>query len=152
MKDVIAQSAVPVNVTGNTLLNPVAAALIPAGILGLDGQLIINIAYSHNSSADDKTITATLGGTNIFTDVETTASTTQSVTIRVRNRHAYNSQLISGAPSSEFQPAAFAGTVNSTAAIDTTRDQVLRFFIQLENGADNMSLDSYSVEYARAGP
>lgn len=152
MIDLLAASHTSVNITGDTLLHPVGSCLLPANLLGLQGEYRINLAYSHNNSVGNKTISAVIAGVTVYTDTETTASLTQSVTVRVRNRAAQNAQLVSGAPSSEFQPAAFAGTVNTTAVIDFTRDQTLQFFIQLANGADNMSLDSWSVDIARLGP
>jgi hypothetical protein len=147
MIDVLWQVGTPKNLTGTLVLTPFYSVTVPGGLLDINGQLRINMAYSHNNSVNNKTISATLGGATIFTDTETNASLTQSVTIRVRNAGSMTQQLVSGNPSSEFQPAAFAGTVNTSVNIDLSRNQTLSFWGLLTNIADNISLDAWSVEF-----
>jgi hypothetical protein len=145
-------SHVTVPVTGRTDNVPLATVVIPGSLVGPNGELRINFAYSHNNSAGNKAFTITLGGQVIYTDNETVGSLTMVNTLRVRNRGALNSQLVSGGSSgasSEFTPAGFAGVANATFAINMAIDQPLIFFGQLTNGADNLALDSLCVEWLR---
>ena len=149
MIDVLGMSSVSVGLTGTTVLTPLGQCYIPAGTLGPNGQLRVNVAWSHNNSADNKTLSAAIGGVTVYSDVETTASVTQSTTFRVRNRAALNAQLLS-APSAEFTPA--GGNPNSAVAINFAIDQTIVFYGQLAVGTDNLSLDAWEVEYLRVGP
>jgi hypothetical protein len=150
MIDVIEQSAVPATVTGTTGKTPLGLALIPAGIMGPDGQLRINISYSHNANANNKTLSIEVGGTLVFISVEQAGTPQMSSTLRIRNRASLQSQVINNV--SEVSATSQPATVQATATIDFTRDQQLVIYGQLSNAGDNLTLESFCVEYLRAGP
>jgi len=149
--DVIGMSSVSVNLTGTTVSTPLGQCLIPAGALGPNGQLRVNLAYSHNNSAGTKRLTAVIAGVTVFdSGLQTTGTLTVSTSFRVRNRAALNAQLVS-APSAEYTGS--ADSPNATAAINFAIDQSIVFFGVLgSGGGDNISLDAWEVEYMRVGP
>lgn len=146
MIDVIYANAETVTLTGSIVKTPLATVTIPGSTLGKKGVLRVNLVYSHNLSAGNKTISVEIAGQSVFNDVQSTLSSSQSQTFRVRNRNDEKSQLVSNP--SEFQNSTTG--VNTTTTIDTSIPQQLVVYGQLANGADNLSLDALCVEYLRA--
>jgi hypothetical protein len=150
MIDVIEQSAVPFVLTGTTLKTPMGQVGIPAGIMGPDGQLRVNVSYSHTASVNNKTLTAEIAGVPVFISVEQAGTPLMSATIRVRNRGSLKSQVINNV--SEVTATTQPATGQSLANIDFSLDQQLIFYGQLSNAGDTLTLESFCCEYLRAGP
>lgn len=149
MIDVLEQTAVPNNLTGTTVKTPLGDCLLPAQILGLNGQLLINFAFQHNLSVGNKTLSIEIGGVEVYTRTETNASATMSYTIRVKAKNSFATHQISA--TSEFiQNGGESG--NNDVTLDLTRDRNIVFFGTLAAGGDNIQLDSFSVQYMRTGP
>ena len=147
MMDCIYQQNVSVAHTGDTAEYPLGSAVIPAGIMGIGGQLRVNFAYSHDNSINNKTFRAYFGGVLIYTDIENTNSLNQSYTLRIRNQNSYSAQLVSS--NSEWTPALF--NPDAAIAVNTALSQIFLFTGQLAAAAGTLSLDSMTIEVLRAG-
>lgn len=148
MIDILAIQQGSVNLTGTIVETPLFSATIPGGIVGQCGTLRINMGYTHNLNANNKTFRVYYGGTLIYTDTESSANPTQSYTMRIHFRNSYSAQLV--AINSEFTPAGATGN-ESTYAINGAVAQPLVFTGQLAVGTDSLSLDVFEIEALRIG-
>lgn len=149
MIDVLEQSATAVAITGTTDERGVGDCLIPGKVLGLNGELRINVAYAHTGGASIKTFRIYLGGTLIFTDAEAAGNLEHSTTLRVRAKNSHAAQLVS--VPSEFT-ASGQNNDNSDVAINLAVDQQLTMTAQLANGSDTFTMRAFSIEFLRSGP
>lgn len=139
---VLAQSAVASPGTGSTGVLSLALVTVPGGLMGKNGRLRITSLWSMTNNANSKSIFVSLDGTAFYAVGVSSIRSLQLLTT-IANRGAQNSQV--GAPSDLVGPGS-NGTAPTTAAIDTSVDQQVKLEIILANGADTVTLESYSVE------
>jgi hypothetical protein len=131
--------------TGDTNETTLATVEIPGGLMGGNGLLRIRTQTGQTNNANNKTFRIKLNGNEI---VDTTASVTGSAgtsrVTQVQNRGAVDSQVVQGATSaSDPGETTVAPT---TLAVDTDANMTLTITGQLTNAADEIALESYSVE------
>lgn len=138
---VLAQSAVAVPHTGDTVETTLATITIPAGAMGANGRVIIHSMWSctNPSGANTKTMRVKFGGTSIATTTST-AAVQQPMMTTVANRGSASSQV--GTPSTGF---ASSSSAIPTPAIDTTAAVDITFTGICANAADTVTLESYQV-------
>lgn len=59
---ILAQSGVPILLTGNTSQNTLAAVTVPGGLMGKNGRLRVFAFYAANNNANTKTANVKFGG------------------------------------------------------------------------------------------
>jgi hypothetical protein len=120
----------------NTLL---AKIILPAKLLGLNGSLQIRALASTNNNANNKTLSATLGGFQLIAAIAS-GGTGVSLQAAIANRGKFHSQI-------SFQPVAVLVT-NAIlfSSIDTSVDQPIEIRGLLADVGDTMTLESWSVE------
>jgi hypothetical protein len=138
-RQLLARSAVAVNVTGTTAETTVATVTVPAGLMGVDGGLEWKAMWSYPNSSNTKTARAKLGGTQLTsTALTTTAALTEHRTMR--NRGSATSQLVSGGAPGSANTTALATTgVNTANQVDFT------LTAQLSVTSETMTLAGYEV-------
>lgn len=143
---VLAQSAVRATHTGNTDETTLATIPIPAGAMGANGRLLLDVMFSGTSSGNSKTYRARLGGTEFFGTVQTTYSTVRG-SRAICNRNSQSSQV-----SFVITNAAGFAAVNGaivTGAVDTSVAQNLTLTVQLASAGETASLEAYTVYLER---
>lgn len=138
---VIACKAVAASHTGNTSETTLATVVVPAGVMGANGALMITALWEVTNDASVKTVRVKFDGTAFTTLTPTSVATTQSCTI-IRNITA-GTQVGHHASSSGFGNVA---NVPTTASIDTTLAKNITFTGQLADGTDTVTLHGYTVE------
>ncbi|WP_150627349.1 hypothetical protein [Pandoraea captiosa] len=142
---VLAQSAVPVSVTGVLTETVLATVTVPAGAMGPNGVLRLTTMWSFSSTAVAKTLYARLGGVVFMNPGYNQAGTAsmQHMTF-LRNRASQTSQTgFSSASSTPFGTSSIAA---QTYSIDTSIAQSLTLSGKLSDVADSITLESYTVE------
>ena len=140
---VLAQSAVPVPLTGSTGLTTLATVNVPANIMGLNGRLRIATIWSCTNNANNKTPSISFAGASLLSSALTTVNALMDEQI-IANRGAANSQIaLSPSTIADFGSS---GNANVTTAIDTTQNQQILIQGQLANAGDTLQLESYLVE------
>lgn len=116
---------------------------IPGGSMGNNGRLIVAPVWAIPNNANNKTLSTTFGGSNVYAKTRTTA-TQEAPLVDIRNR---------GVPTRQFSGWANAGlpNVSSTAgllnlAVDTTADVACTARGQLAVATDFIILESHSVD------
>lgn len=138
---VLGQSAVAALHTGTTGEVTFATIPVPAGLLGANGQLVIETLWSVNNNANAKTPRIRLGGIAIRSPSLTTAVSFND-RCRIANRNSAASQIIQGNSATVFgatTAAAIPATIDTSAAIDITLTG------QLTNAGDSITLESWLV-------
>lgn len=141
----LAGSAVLASHTGNTNETILATVNIPAGLMGLNDQLVIRSVWTSAFSANAKTARVRLGGIGGTAYLEYTYSTSfiNDTLKHITARNSTSSQ-VGGAPAA---PGPGTGTIALvTSAIDMTAATTLVFTGQLTNTGETISLEMYSVE------
>lgn len=136
-------SGVGVSHTGNTNKTTLATVAIPGGSMGTNGGLLIYSTWTMTNNANTKTARIELGAT-AFKAVSYSSMTTTHDVRRIRNRNSAASQVGSQAAASgtsvgQSTAALITGTENTASALN------LVFSIQLGNGTDTATLESYEV-------
>lgn len=143
----IVQNAIPsYPVTGFVGTTVAAAINIPAlsslGV-GPDAELIINVTWTCNSSANAKVMTASFGNIALqsvpWIDSQTT-NTTNEWTFRVSARNDLTKQVVSASP---FLGGSTNAVQNTT--LDFTNPLYLSLYCTLANAADSVVVQRYSV-------
>jgi hypothetical protein len=140
----IAASGASVSTPASSVLNETLVTVtIPANIMGPNGQLEIFTLWTVTTSANNKTVRVTFGGTDFAASVWTTQISSQLYT-NVANKNATNSQKGMNAATSTF----FGGTTSAHApsSVDTTAAVSLTLKGQCANSADTITLEKYSVK------
>lgn len=140
---ILAQSAVPVALTGTTAETTLASITVPGGIMGPNGCIRVTALWSATSSANLKNYKAKFGATVYLNTPASTSSTAQTVTI-IRNRGSQKSQV--GSYNDQQNPFAVSATPPTTSAIDTSTDQVVSLTGTLATAGETITLESYMVE------
>lgn len=141
---ILGSSGAPSSVTGTLTETQLASIVVPAGSMGVSGQLRVTTEWSYTNSANNKTLNVKwggIGGTNflgaIFT---TTAGARFQQTIANKGSAASQKGWASSAAFGSF-PSAFV-----TSAIDTSAATTLVISAQLANTGETITLEGYTVE------
>ncbi len=140
---VLAQSAVPASVTGTLTETVLATIPIPAGAMGVNGGVRIYAYWSATNNANAKTVSFRLGGTLVAATGSIANNLSMCNFQEIRNRGAFNQQMVRQNPSGPFG-AATGAIVN--IAVDTSQTQNLTLTATLANAADTITLEGYTVE------
>lgn len=129
--------AAPAN-TSETILQTIT---IPAGMLGPNGRMILELHTNQTNNANVKTIKVRLGGIGgtAFADVAVTSSTNGHLLVNIWNQNATNSQR-GGVPAANSAPFGVYGSASVTAAIDTTAAVDLVITGQKATAGDTLEL------------
>lgn len=141
---VLGASAVAVSGGADTNENILATITIPAGAMGLNGQLRVTTLWTVTNSVNNKVIRVRLGGIGGTAYLGNTLTTSASAadTRVISNRGAANSQvgwqsgLGTGGSSSAVQ----------TSAIDTSAATTLVITGQKATAGETLTLESYLCE------
>lgn len=128
--------------TGTTNEVTLATVVIPAGLLGKNGQLEVQTLWKYTNNANTKTLRVRFGGTSILV-ISATATQTQQAHARVANANSESSQVCFS-PTNTSGFAATSADV-TTMSVDTAQAVSLTFTAQLANAADTIELRSYIV-------
>ncbi|HDR9052688.1 TPA: hypothetical protein QDB02_000370 [Burkholderia vietnamiensis] len=140
---VLAQSAVASAVTGTTSETVLATVAVPANTLGVNGCLEIEFAYQFSANTDSKTLYLRLGGTLIFSVVQTSASNGLYIgRVLLYNRNSQSSQITT----SPGNVIGGNGGSPTATSINTAAAQNLTLTGQLGTSTDTITLNSYSVK------
>lgn len=140
---VFAKSGVAASVTGTLTETVLGTVIIPAGTLGINGQVEIETAWSVTASANNKIVKAKWNNANIHANTLTNSGKVQTHN-RVCNR---------GSTASQFSAKLYsvfgygADTNDTTFAVDTeTTDVTITFTGVLTNTGETITLESYLIK------
>lgn len=136
---VLAKSGVAVSHTGNTTETTLATIAVPAGALGPNGQVEVEVLFSFTNSANVKTMFVRLGGSLAGSQTATTSASFQGKS-RIANRNSASSQVATGTLwMITATPAVNTLTINTANAANITITG------QLANAGETITLESYLV-------
>lgn len=140
---VLAQTAVPVTMTGTLAETVLATFVLSGGSMGKHGVLRITPIFSCTNSANAKTFKVKLGATAFLNTGVSHFSLIQPLVV-IRNRGALNMQVA-------FNPVGnsgvgMAGGAVALGAIDTSVDQTIAITGKLSSAADSITLEGFTVE------
>lgn len=142
----LGMSAVAVNLTGTTSETAMATINLPAGIMGLNGQVRITTYWTITGSANNKTLRTrfgTISGTAYSAQIQT-ANTNLKIATVIANRNSASSQFgDDGNGSGGWAPSTAAWT---TSAIDTSASTTIVISGQLALGSETITLEAYTCE------
>jgi hypothetical protein len=140
----LAQSAVPVTITGTIAETNFASVTLPGKTLSANGILRISALVMYNGAqVNTKTTMIRFGGQKIFNNAPAANVTGIEIEKYIRNANATNSQVFFN--SGAFGPTSTTGSMGSSA-IDTTVDQTIVFAVQLADATDSAVLLGYTIE------
>jgi len=121
---------------------------IPAGLMGLNGQLVVTHFWEGTSNANVKTPRIKLGGTTFFASTTLTSSAIflPPPTV-IWNRNSQSSQMAFAAANGNTTVA--TGTAKTTGTVDTSAAITLVISGQKATGSDTLTLLGYRVELVR---
>lgn len=135
---VLGRSGTAASVTGTLVETTLATIQLPAGSMGLNGQLRISAYFTITNSANNKTMAIKLG-TSTVRSVTRTANANQNFLQLVANRGVANSQF-------NYIMADAVSSVLSNTTEDTAVDKTITFTGTLANTGETITLESYLVE------
>lgn len=138
---VLAQSAVAVSHTGTTSEATLATIPVPAGLMGANGQMVIESLWSVTNNGNNKTPRIRLAGANLHGPSFTSVGSVHD-RVRIANRNNTATQVLNANSSAVYGQATssvFTAAVNTAASFDITLSA------QLANAADAMTLESYLI-------
>lgn len=139
----IARSGVAVSVTGSTTETTLASVQVPAGLLGVNGGLMVYSSWSYTNSANTKTLRAKFGGSSFLSFAQTSSATVHDFR-RARNRNSAGSQVWGiGNGQTAFPGSATSATL--TTAADSSVTQNVDFTGQLGLSTETITLENYEV-------
>lgn len=137
----IAQSGAQVDHTGNTTKTVLATIAVPAGAIGPNGSVDVDVFFTGTSNANTKTLGVDFGGTNMWTAPVTTNSAIRA-TVNIFSTNSVTAQksLSSASATGPSTPAAIlSSAVNTAASVN------IEITGTLANAADTISLLHYLV-------
>lgn len=144
----LAKSAVAAPLTGVTAETVLATIPVPAGLIGVNGQIKVTAFWSMTASANAKTPRVRLGGlagSVMFSIPVSTFAVMKSETVIANRNSAASQYLIStsarGTDGLVITAAGTPTTVNTAVAQD------LVFTGQLALGTETLTLEGYTIEY-----
>jgi hypothetical protein len=138
---VLAQGNVGSSVTGTNNLTALATIELPA--LGPNALVRILMSHTLTNNADAKTVGVAIDGTSVAS-YSVGGSLTSSVEVRIGNRGATNSQLVT--PPTIGTSFGQSATAFPTPKIDLSVPTTLTLYAQLTTTTDEITLESYCVE------
>lgn len=143
--EILAASAVAVAHTGDTVETILATIPIPAGAMGANGALRINLLVSYTNSANNKIIRGRLGGIGGTAFISSTLTTTAlaKFTKEIANTNSAAAQVSENA--GQFGPGTTSSGVG-TGTVNTAIAQDFVFTAQLALGTETLTLIRYMVE------
>lgn len=141
-------AAVGATVTAGGSVSDISAGgfLIPAGTMGLNGQVSVKLDLSSSGTVGTRTIGVYLSdgtGGAVKINEHQMASTQVSMEIRICNRASVSSQRCK----LHSQYSLSAGTVFAAAAENSDVDMYIT--VAVTNPSDSVTLESYAVELTR---
>ncbi len=122
---------------------------IPAGLIGLNGQLVVTHFWEATNNANVKTMRVKLGGTAFFanaTAINSNAIFMPPSTI-IWNRNSQSAQMAFAAANGNTTVA--TSTAKTTGTVDTSVATSLVISGQKATGSDTLTLLGYRVELVR---
>jgi len=122
---------------------------IPAGLMGLNGQLVVTHFWEATNNANVKTMRVKLGGTAFFANavgINSNAIFLPPQTV-IWNRNSQSSQMSFAAANGNTTVA--TGTAKTTGTVDTSAATTLVISGQKATGSDTLTLLGYRVELVR---
>jgi hypothetical protein len=143
-RQMLSRSAAAITCPADATEDILATVAIPAGLLGVNGQLFIKTQWTCTNGANDKTFRVRLGGIGGTAFLNTTQTTILDYIAQtaIANRNSASSQL--GTLGSGLYGA--GGSNFITGTIDTASAQDLVITGQKETSGESLILESYSVE------
>lgn len=141
---VLAKSAIAVAAPANDANENVLATItIPAGALGANGFLDVEVAFSHTNSSNSKQMRVRLGGVSGTQLISTPATTTAASRffVRAQNRNSQSSQAV-GPTTGQIGSSS---TSLFNCAIDLSTEQTLVITGQKATGSETLTLERYVV-------
>lgn len=138
---VLGQSAVAVPLTGGTGETTLATITVPAGALGANGRVVIEVDFTHTNSANAKTLRVKWGSSTSYSPAPTTTAGT-SAQIIIANRNVTNSQRVLTKQLNSANSTAYG---SGTPTQDTTASVDITITGQLALGTETITLESYQV-------
>lgn len=115
---------------------------LPAGSMGINGQVALTSLFSNNNSAGTKADNTAFGGVSASSLTNTTNTSTVH-TAFVQNRGVTNNQSISRLAGHSGSTG--IGSMSSDGAIDTTSAVTITFALNCNTATDHHILEMYSV-------
>lgn len=137
-------SASGMSVTGTLSETALVTVTVPAGVLGINGSLIVQVSFAYTNSANTKTMRIRFGGLAGTQYLSAAATTTATLSDQrwISNRGAANSQ-VGGQGGVAFYGTSTNTTV--TSSVDTTADTTLLLTGTLANTGETIAVESYRV-------
>ncbi len=147
-KLVVSQTGAGTSAPANTSENVLVTARIPGNLLGKNGQIKVTTLWSHTNNANAKTVRVRFGWTGgvtgtVVSQVSVASQSSSTVSAELTNRNSLASQAAigTGIVASGNPQLWLVG-----ASLDTSSDQFIAITAEKANGADSMTLESYSIE------
>jgi len=143
---ILAQSAVPVSVTGTLVETTLATITVPAGAMGPNGRIVVTVLFSSTASSNTKVYRVRFGGAagQSYLALNQSTNSQNRVQCEIANRNSASSQV--GAPATSTYTAfgASAGTL-VTSTVDTTASTTIVVTGTLADTGETITLQSYSA-------
>ena len=127
--------------TGSIVAATAFSATVPGGILGANGQLVLNVEFMYNLVAGNKTISKQFGGAALASSVRTTSGGHDGFTDRVKNAGRQDRQFFL----STSESATTGSGAISPFSIDTSQDQSFLVRIVTDTATNWIGVNSVSV-------
>lgn len=120
---------------------------IPGGLLGKNGQCIIEALYEYQNSAGTKTIRVKIGGTNFAAPINYTTTVVMRMLSRFQNINSESFQRFIGVAASPAGSPTYtaATTAWASASINTASNQNLTVTGQLNTATSNLFLIASTI-------
>lgn len=136
-------AGVGASVTGTMTKTTLATITVPADAMGANGVVEIDMTFEYTSSANNKDITVSFGGTDMFTPASVTTSVAGHYLVRIANLGSASSQVgwFTATNTSPFGNS--TATALPTAAVNTGSSVTILVTGQLANVGDTITLKRY---------
>lgn len=134
------QSAVAYSHTGSTVETTVHSVTVPGGVMGANGQLLIDIIMSATANANSKIMRLKANGA-LFGVITINADSSSQGIIRLANRNSTNTQA-----SMVVGTGFTSGSGVFNPAVDTSVDWTLSFMLENAVATDVSALESYLIQ------
>lgn len=151
---ILAQSAVQVSLTGTTVATVLASAVIPAGTMGVNDALEIDVCWSRGGSTTFVGMITrwATGPAQIQAALVATSNLSLRNHLIVMNRNSLTSQLSYGTDNDSITGGGYGTNTSApyTSSVNTANAQTIQFVGQLLNAADTVRLESYCIKLLKA--
>lgn len=140
---ILSQNGAPVSVTGTTSPTQLLGFTIPAGLMGLNGRLALELTGVLTSVSGSTVLSVSFGGTNVTTvNITNNVSVLHNSYIRNKNNAAQQAISTIGARGSDTVVVA---STNSDRTINTAADVALSVFATPGGTGVTLQLNGYSL-------